>query len=171
MEPFTAISCDGTTNVTVEGNFIHDNYFSTYRIWVGKGNELPDVSTILINDNCIAGNPRWLINIVSSQLDATGNWGAHDGPSPPGSGDSVEGNVNVADFLTNEPKECKRECITIWLLQARAGLCQQEQDGAPPRRVPPRSHQGKRFTSRSRQEIQVLKMCPSVGLAFHHSLG
>jgi hypothetical protein len=127
MEPFTAISCDGTTNVTVEGNFIHDNYFSTYRIWVGKGNELPDVSTILINDNCIAGNPRWLINIVSSQLDATGNWGAHDGPSPPGSGDSVEGNVNVADFLTNEPKECKRECITIWLLQARAGLCQQEQ--------------------------------------------
>jgi parallel beta-helix repeat protein len=110
------ISCVNTADVTVEGNFIHDNdYFSnTYGIRVGKDNALPLVSTIRINDNCITGNPRGLINIVSGQLDATGNWwGANDGSSPPGSGDSVEGNVNVIGFLTDEPEECKRECITI----------------------------------------------------------
>jgi hypothetical protein len=110
------ISCLNTADVTVEGNFIHDNdYFSnTYGIRVGKDNALPLVSTIRINDNCITGNPRGLINFVTGNLDATGNWwGANDGPSPPGSGDSVEGNVNVSGFLTDEPKECKRECITI----------------------------------------------------------
>ena len=130
------------------------------------------MSTIRINDNCITGNPRGLINdCLRQQLDATGNWwGANDGPSPPGSGDSVEGNVNVIDFLTDEPEECKRECITICKPEL---VCASKSKSSPPRRVPPRrvpprSHQRKRFASRSRQETRVLKTCPSVGLAFHH---
>lgn len=67
-----------------------------------------DLDLVGIHQNSIASNYDWgLRNDSTDTVDATYNWwGSADGPNPPGSGDSVAGNVSVNPWLTQEPALC-----------------------------------------------------------------
>jgi hypothetical protein len=63
-------------------------------------------SGIVANDNHIAGNSVGVQNLSSpvAVVNAENNfWGAADGPSPPGSGDAIVGNVDADPFRTFLP--------------------------------------------------------------------
>ncbi|MCO6454117.1 MAG: tandem-95 repeat protein, partial [Pirellulaceae bacterium] len=71
------------------------------------GVQVINATGVVARDNNISGNnfspsSRGMINGAANPLvDARGNfWGAVDGPSPPGSGDQIEGNIDASGFLT-----------------------------------------------------------------------
>jgi parallel beta-helix repeat protein len=115
------ILASNSTNITVEGNNLHDNV-KGIRIEGGAGGN--SISKNLIDDNTsfgididddpatpgnvatrnsITGNGTGVSNPNVSNFDATCNWwGTLNGPGPvgPGSGDTVSANVDFTSWLT-----------------------------------------------------------------------
>lgn len=92
------------TNARVIGNTCSRNGCAIF-------NANNSLNAISVHNSCITFNRGSAItNSTPSSQDATGNWwGASNGPSGsgPGSGDSVNSNIDFSGFLATAPAECR----------------------------------------------------------------
>ena len=102
----------GSANTTISDSKVFSNLALSGGAFYNSGG-----ATLTVNKTCIEGNGDIGVENVDGQVVATLNWwGDSSGPSGagPGSGDSVSGNVNFADFST--ASECpfpEEEDITL----------------------------------------------------------
>ena len=103
------IGTSGTSTLTINNSSISDNTASN------QGGGIANFGTLTMGGSCISGNTTGAGQDVQHddlyhQLNNAANnwWGAADGPSGagPGSGDSVNGDVNYTPFLTAPPPAC-----------------------------------------------------------------
>jgi len=110
---------DNVASGTVGGAIVtSDELTVTATSFVDNRAELQDAAVAIsattadavqISSSCFIGNDGGVLNLVTAQQDASGNWwGANDGPSGagPGSGDSVSEKVDFSGFLTVPPAAC-----------------------------------------------------------------
>ncbi|MDZ7313673.1 MAG: right-handed parallel beta-helix repeat-containing protein [candidate division KSB1 bacterium] len=102
-------------DITIDGNYIHDNVLSTNKRLTAAGILLENrvnATTVTVHSNCIVNNsPNGVTNEATGTLVATNNWwGAASGPThssnPGGTGDVVSDNVSFAPWSTTEQPAC-----------------------------------------------------------------